>query len=84
MSTSREEMILCKHSHSSESLTNKKYQHCPAVRYNIAMISKSRQFSLKAPSKLHLSGALVIFFRAGYEPAAPGHCAIFAQPRRKT
>jgi len=55
MSTSREEMILCKHSHSSESLTNKKYQHCPAVRYNIAMISKSRQFSLKAPSKLHLS-----------------------------
>lgn len=44
MSTSREEMILCKHSHSSESLTSKKYQHCPAVSYNIAMISKSRQF----------------------------------------
>lgn len=54
MSTSHEEMILCKHSHSSESLTSKKYQHCPAVSYNIAMISKSRQFSLKAPSKLHL------------------------------
>jgi len=32
----------------------------------------------------YLSGALVIFFRAGYEFAALNHCAIFAQFRRKT